>query len=106
MSEASRPGSTTTPSPSPDTAISTEMVSSRSVPVSRSRSPVSSTRTPESTGNEVPRPAGRAARRCPECLDEDIALASELHARTGSLSTVVGDVRSNKGVVVGAVDWG
>jgi hypothetical protein len=57
MSDANRPGRTTTPSPLPETAISTEMVSSRSVPVSRSWSPLSSTRTPDRTGSDVPRPA-------------------------------------------------
>ena len=45
------------PSPLPETATSTEIVSSRSVPVRVRRSPDSSTRTPDRTGNEVPRPA-------------------------------------------------
>ncbi len=87
MSEARRPGSTTTPSPPPDTAISTEIVSSRSVPVSVSRSPASSHADAGEHGQ-----GGAATGRGPaggaEGLDEDIALASELHA-VGSLSTVV-----------------
>ena len=48
--------------------------------------------------------AGRGAACGAEGLDEDIALASELHA-VGSLSTVVLEIRK-EGVVVGPVDWG
>ena len=79
MSEARRPGRTTTPSPSPDTVTSTEIVSSRSVPVRRSWSPVSSHADAGEHGQGGAAPSRRSAGGA-EGLDEDITLASELHA--------------------------
>jgi hypothetical protein len=56
MSLASRAGMTTAPSASPPTVSSSWIVRSRSVPVTTSRSALSSRRTPDSTGNVPVRP--------------------------------------------------
>ena len=55
MSPISLAGMTATPSCSPVTVLSTRIVVSRSLPVRRSWSPVSSKRMPLSTGSELPR---------------------------------------------------
>ena len=80
MSDASRPGSTTTPSASPATATSTVIVRSRSLPVRRQRvagelGPDARTARAATPPRPDDGPAGGA-----EGLDEDVTLASELHA--------------------------